>query len=771
MRTIVDSSLRKLGAETIVSSVLLLTALVNIALGLNSVIRGLNMELVVTITLIGFCAGWLFGKFRLSNWLGILLALGLGIGIVFLRVGQLGTKIAALAQALLTLASQYSNWRILRPFPNARPVAEISSQLMTEIIVLANRWRDWMTTMVSGAPAFDPVAAAITWSFLLWIIVLWTAYQVRRHSHPFRALLPGIAVLGAILAYVGGDASYLVWVTGALLLLMVAQSATLREQRWQTNGMDYAEDIRSDLVIAGVFISLVLTGAASMMPSISITQVANSVEQMLTRPGGTTNRLSESIGLVAQPKPPTLFDTLRVPGLPRRHLIGAGPELSQQTALIVQIDPSSPPLRYYWRANTYEKYIGSGWATNAGEVVEYEPGEQTINEIQSTQQLVRQRVQILGTNAGIVYAAGTLVSTDHNFQVDWRSQADKDFFGATIQTNEYQVESLVPMVVESDLRAAGSNYPEWIRARYLSLPDGVPERGLTLARDLTATAPTPYDRARVIENYLRQFPYTTSLPAPPPNHDIVDYFLFDLKRGYCDYYASAMVVLARAAGLPARLVVGYGTGIFDSSTARYRVTEADAHSWVEVYFPNYGWIEFEPTGGVEPIDRSETTLPAMHNDGEKSNQPFKSKFTSNTNWWVIPSGIAISILALVSWMIANRIRLRWAKPESVIDRIYRGLCGHAKRLALSVRSADTPDEIAQRLIERIDSVDGQKSKDEIEALTKLYVRRRYSSHPIDEDIKHRSIQIWERLNWRLWRIWIRQSARRMVSLRSNRSGD
>ena len=145
--------------------------------------------------------------------------------------------------------------------------------------------------------------------------------------------------------------------------------------------------------------------------------------------------------------------------------------------------------------------------------------------------------------------------------------------------------------------------PDWVANRYLTLPDELPYRVRQLALDLTAVQPNPYDRALAIEGYLREFPYTLNLPAPPANRDVVDYFLFDLKKGYCDYYASAMVVLARAAGLPARLVVGYNSGLYDPQQANYKVTEADAHAWAEVYFPGYGWVEFEPTGGRPPIER------------------------------------------------------------------------------------------------------------------------------------------------------------------------
>ena len=125
---------------------------------------------------------------------------------------------------------------------------------------------------------------------------------------------------------------------------------------------------------------------------------------------------------------------------------------------------------------------------------------------------------------------------------------------------------------------------------------------------MTGSEPTPYDRVRSIERYLRTFPYTLDVPHPPASRDLVDYFLFDLKEGYCDYYASAMVVLARAAGIPARLAIGYASGDYNEKSRRFMVTGADAHSWVEVDFPNTGWVPFEPTAS-RPLLEAEPSQP------------------------------------------------------------------------------------------------------------------------------------------------------------------
>ena len=130
-----------------------------------------------------------------------------------------------------------------------------------------------------------------------------------------------------------------------------------------------------------------------------------------------------------------------------------------------------------------------------------------------------------------------------------------------------------------DLRTASESYPDWVEETYLPLPDELPDRVVTLSREIVSDAPTAYDRALALQRYLREsYPYTLDLDAPPADQDVVDYFLFDLKTGYCDYYASAMTVMARSVGLPSRLAVGYATGTYDPDDQSYQVSMAEAHS-------------------------------------------------------------------------------------------------------------------------------------------------------------------------------------------------
>ena len=161
----------------------------------------------------------------------------------------------------------------------------------------------------------------------------------------------------------------------------------------------------------------------------------------------------------------------------------------------------------------------------------------------------------------------------------------------------YDMVSLVSTATTADLRRAGSEYDSTITDHYLQLPGELPARVGDLASRLTRTAPTPADKARAIEAYLRgdSFTYSQDIEAPPTDADGVDHFLFESRTGYSDYFASAMAVMLRSVGVPARLAAGYAPGEFDDATGLNAVRDSDSHAWVQVYFPEFGWIDFEPT--------------------------------------------------------------------------------------------------------------------------------------------------------------------------------
>jgi transglutaminase-like putative cysteine protease len=145
-----------------------------------------------------------------------------------------------------------------------------------------------------------------------------------------------------------------------------------------------------------------------------------------------------------------------------------------------------------------------------------------------------------------------------------------------------------------DLRTASAIYPADITSTYLQLPELDP-RIPALARQITARSTTPYDKAAAIETYLRtHYGYTLDLSGTPPT-DPLAYFLFQKRAGHCEYFASAMTVMIRSLGIPARYINGFLPGEYNDVDSEYVIRASDAHSWVEVYFPDYGWITFDPT--------------------------------------------------------------------------------------------------------------------------------------------------------------------------------
>src|SRR5699024_9591228 len=143
------------------------------------------------------------------------------------------------------------------------------------------------------------------------------------------------------------------------------------------------------------------------------------------------------------------------------------------------------------------------------------------------------------------------------------------------------------------------------------LPDNIPSRVRELATEITTEYESYYDKIKAVEQYFNQngFIYQTSnIPVPDEEQDYVDQFLFDTKKGYCDNYSTSMVVMLRSLGIPSRWVKGFTGGEKVDTVTKddeiysvFQVTNMNAHSWVEVYFPKIGWIPFEPTQGFSNL--------------------------------------------------------------------------------------------------------------------------------------------------------------------------
>jgi Transglutaminase-like superfamily len=319
----------------------------------------------------------------------------------------------------------------------------------------------------------------------------------------------------------------------------------------------------------------------------------------------------------------------------------------------------------------------------------------------------------------------------------------------------------------SRMQQAGADIPGWIAERYMQLPSEIPERVQNLADELTSGSETAYDKARAIETYLRTYPYNLDIPAPPPDQDVVDYFLFELTEGYCDYYATAMVILARLTGLPARLAVGYASGSYDAVNNRYIVTETDAHSWPEIYFPDIGWVSFEPTAGRPAIIRTNvdaplTALPTLQPSEGFSLSEWLRSFTWAT--WVKVTALG-AILLVLMWVATDFPRLRRHSPAVAIGLLYTRLLHKSQRL-VEPEAGDTPYEFKDRMQARIHSLPGFTRSllapllPEVDKMTDMYCQAAYSPQAPDRIKRSLAIHSWKKIRGRLWLadFWLRLSS-------------
>jgi protein-glutamine gamma-glutamyltransferase len=159
----------------------------------------------------------------------------------------------------------------------------------------------------------------------------------------------------------------------------------------------------------------------------------------------------------------------------------------------------------------------------------------------------------------------------------------------------YDVDSLLRTAHGENSQKAAADYPAQISSTYLQYSPTLDPRIKLLAEKISTGASSPRANAAAIENYLRtHFEYTLELPATTPRDPLAN-FLFERRKGHCEYFASSMAVMLRAVGIPSRVVNGFSGGEFNDITSQYVIRASDAHSWVDAYIPGDGWVEFDPT--------------------------------------------------------------------------------------------------------------------------------------------------------------------------------
>ena len=493
------------------------------------------------------------------------------------RSTALGIVVGALVVVLTTIA------------------ATTGTSLHGKAVELATHVNNWTTQILAGESANDPSTFVLLLGATCWASVYLGAFALARAHRPWDAVVfSGLCLtVNVSLALTSLFFDLILFSLCALVLLTRLHIVNLTE-RWERQNIVPAGEMDWRLLRGGLTWTLVLVLLAFFTPRVAaadlVSNAFNPFEAPYNRLQTEWQRFFAGVSGPSRLQGVSFSDAIR---------LGQAPNLGDR--IVFHVDS---PSAHFWRAVTYDFYTGAGWRTTetdrADKVV---PNYLERAKLDAT-------FDIVVPHANLLFGANEPSKVNVPFQ--FQTGDDKSYSTSLRAVNrndaqtKYTTSSLVSTATKEQLRRATTAYPTTIKAKYLQLPSSVPDRVTKLAQTITATKTTPYDKAEAVETYLRNtYKYSTVVKSAPPGRDPVDYFLFDLKADFCEYFASSMAVLLREVGVPARVVEGFTAGELDISN-RYAVKELNAHAWVEVYFPQYGWIEFEPTPSELPFDRQDT---------------------------------------------------------------------------------------------------------------------------------------------------------------------
>jgi len=584
----------------------------------------------------------------------------------------------------------------------------------------------WWRALLSGRAADDSGFLLFVLCLLFWLLVTWLVWGVLRRRQPLLGVAPaGAALATNVLNFPSGQDAFVFWflvVTLALLLWSTYQGSLASAARHR---MELSDGARWDFWERGAVAMAALVALGVLTPPLTGVDQTLNIENNLVRtwgqithssgsgPGGfgatsvgfsadaaLDGSLKQTHGIVftysaADSAPgPSYFRGLNLsPGVDRWHF-GSGAALALSLQLHGQIDYS-------------ETYVG-----------------QQRTSYQLT--MLRPPSPPPSVAPSLIFYPGQLDSVDRDVQVlqDARPQLGVRAFEtidrvtAPNPRGAYTVDVAQSTATADDLRGAGSDYPPWVE-QYVGLPaayrtPAVRREVHDLAVQVTADATNPYDQATAIESYLRAN-YTYKLdPGVPwqPGQDRLEYFLFTNKVGYCQYFATAMADMMRSLGIPTRLVSGYGPGQYDQKLNKFVVHESDAHLWPEVYFPQYGWVTFEPTPDplYQTIQRGSASGGGSDTSGAAAAVPTPSAAATSrpdrTGTGHTGAG-RISLPSLRSWTPIAAVVLfvlvllyvagsRYLRPQTVA-----GVWSRATRLTqlagIRPRPGETPIEFGDRV--------------------------------------------------------------------------
>ena len=461
-------------------------------------------------------------------------------------------------------------------------------------------------------PVEDPLFFVALMSIAFWMISSWAGFTLVRNQNYLGAVLPSAIGLIIIQNYDSGVAGrlwFLAFFAFIALLLLGRLQFLQNKLSWRERRIflspDNSIDLSSSMAIAA---GLIIIVAWTVPASVSSLDSAVKTWNRATKPWREfTERMENAVSALESPsggKHGEFFGS--------ELSLGRGFPLSDLVMFEVET-PNVPveekPPRYYWRGRTYDRFVKGQWYTSGTIREEYSPGVVNPFNVAVLEKAPAHFVFNTGkTNFSLLYSPAEPIWVSRpgvTFAVP--TDAGKDVVAwhayPSLRGGEtYQIDAILMNPNRQQLQEAGTVYPEWVTQKYLQLPKEFSPRIQELAKEITAEAATPFEKAILITRYLRDnIAYSQTIPDSPRNRDRLEWVLFDLKQAYCVYYASAEVLMLRSVGVPARMAVGFTQGERDGNN--YVVRRLNSHAWPEVYFPNIGWVEFEPTAGQAPLDR------------------------------------------------------------------------------------------------------------------------------------------------------------------------
>jgi len=573
----------------------------------------IDLSTVLPIALFGIPFGWLVARSRFSEVAALVI-----------------TSLYGLFAVILVAA-----YNLNLPFQEA-------------VQSVVSRSLEWTVDALSGGVNNDDLILTLLVAIMFFFLAYNANWHLFRLDRVWRVILPpGLILLVNFAFYRGGERLdvYLFGFLLTALVLIVRSNLDRREWDWYLRGVRVPTMVRRQFAAIGIFLSLLALALAWAVPSNDLQERLNSFQRFLA--SDPMQQMAEVWNRLFSPIEGEGSATTDYYGADLLHLGGAI-RLGDEVVFTVDAPPSTQ--RYYWRSRVFERYADGQWSPSADLRItdRTAPVEVAMNRevIGGGRRSVRQRFTIGASSTRIYYAAPQPQRIDGTGRIDliYTDKPAETSMNVSVirplkllrRGDAYTVDSLVSTATADELRRTSADYPAWVSGPNLYVGVRNP-RVLNLALQIVnaAGASHPYDRAKAIERWLRDnIAYNESISAPPPGADAVEWVLFDALEGYCTYYATSMIVMLRHLGIPARLAAGFSQGDYDSELEQYLVREREAHTWVEVYFPGYGWIEFEPTTAQAPIQR-EGDEPA-----EGSEEPLRPEPTASPSPSPTPTATA-----------------------------------------------------------------------------------------------------------------------------------